>query len=265
MSESLEVATAEGAISVRIDGEPGKPWLLMSNSLAADMSMWTQQLPAFGARRRVVRYDTRGHGASSAPPGPYDFAGLVADVVAILDHLDIAQTDVIGLSLGGATALGLGLARPERVRKLVCCCARAIYPAPALQAWDQRIAQVAAGGVESVIEETLPRWFTPETLAARPELAAQARRMMATTSRAGYIGCVEALKSLAYFDKLPSLHVETLFVAGERDGGVPPQAMQETAATVPGAKFGIVPGAAHIANMENASAFDALVLAFLAQ
>ena len=108
MSERIEVRTGEATLSVRIDGEKGAPWLLMSNSLAADLSMWDPQVGAFGAHRRLVRYDARGHGASSASPPPYDLGRLVGDAVAILDRLDIEAADLVGLSLGGTTALALG-------------------------------------------------------------------------------------------------------------------------------------------------------------
>jgi 3-oxoadipate enol-lactonase len=253
------VRTRVGGLAVEIDGEAGKPCVLLVNSLASDHAMWAPQIAALSAHRRIVRYDARGHGESFAPPAPYDFAGLTGDIVSILDGLGVESADVMGLSLGGTTGIALALSHPERVRKLICCCARGVYPAPAMAAWDQRIAQVRAGGMDAVIGETLARWFTP---AAPPALVDEARRMMRATSVEGYVGCVEALKTADFVKALPSLKVPALFIAGERDGAAPPEAMGEMAAAA-GRPLRVVEGAAHIANMERAEAFNALALDFL--
>lgn len=263
MSERLEIQTGDATLSVRIDGEPGAPWLLLSNSLAADASMWDPQVEAFGGRRRVVRYDSRGHGASSASLPPYDLERLVADAVAILDRLDIEAADVVGLSLGGTTALALGLAHPDRVRRLVCCCARGAYPPEAVASWDQRAARVAAGGPEVVADETIARWFTEEGLRERPELARDARRMILATSREGYVGCVAALSSARVSERLSALRPPALFAAGERDAAVPPTVVKAMAEATPGAAFAVVAGAAHVANLERPEAFNAAVIPFL--
>ena len=264
MSETLTVRAGDALLEVRIDGDAAQPWLILSNSLAADMTMWTSQVAEFSCHRRLVRYDARGHGGSSAPPGPYDFNRLVGDVVAILDRLDISQTDIVGLSLGGMTALGLGLSHPERIRKLVCCDARAEFPPAAIAGWDQRMQAVAAGGVAAIVEETLARWFTPATFRERPEIIRSARAMMLTTSAEGYLGCVSALKALDYRRRLPQLRIPTLYLVGEQDGGAPPDVMREMADVTPHAEFAVVLGAAHIANWEAPEAFNAAVLGFLA-
>ena len=263
MSETLKIASGAALLNVRIDGDESLPWLVLSNSLGADMSMWEPQVDAFTRHRRVVRYDTRGHGASSAPPGPYDFAGLVADVVAILDRLEIAQADVVGLSLGGMTALGLGLARPDRVRRLVCCDARAEFPEMAIAGWSQRMESVAAGGVEAIVEETLTRWFTATTFCKRPDIISHARDMMCSTSVAGYLGCVSALKGLDYRRHLPGLTVPALYLTGSDDGAAPPDVVRDMAAATPRAEFFAVPAAAHISNLEAPEVFNRRVLAFL--
>src|SRR3712207_4811904 len=117
-------------------------WLILSHSLAADHTMWDAQIPALTTRYRVLRYDTRGHGLSDAPDGPYSFDMLVDDVVALMDHYAIDKAAYMGLSLGGMTGLGLALAHPNRVEKLVCCDARADTPEPVMKGWDERLATV---------------------------------------------------------------------------------------------------------------------------
>ncbi len=263
MTINLNVLAGSASLAVAVDGAEGLPWLIVSNSLATNKSMWDDQLADLMRLRRVVRYDTRGHGVSSAPAGAYDFAGLTADVIAIMDHLRIAQADVLGLSLGGMTALGLGLDHPDRINKVICCSARADFPPAAIAAWDDRIKAVSDGGMAAVVEGTLGRWFTEATHKERPAVVERARQMILSTSVAGYCGCVQALKGLDYLRRLPQLRKPALFVAGASDSSAPPAAMREMAANTAGACYLEIPNAAHIANMENVALFNQAVFDFL--
>lgn len=247
-------------LSARVDGEAGKPWLLLSNSLAADLTMWDDQMALLTRTHRVLRYDTRGHGQSAAPAGPYSFDDLVADMVALLDHVGAERADVIGLSLGGMTALGLGLAHPERVRRMVVCDARADAPAPFVQSWDDRIAAIRAGGMAAVVDGTLARWFTPAADASVPE---RAKAMILATSPIGYEGCAGALKRLDYLRHLGGMTVPVRYVVGAEDMGAPPPAMRAMAEATPGASFVEIAGTAHVPNMENPAAFAAALGDFL--
>ena len=253
------VWTNEATLAVRIDGEAGRPWLLLSNSLATDSGMWDDQMPLLTRTHRVVRYDTRGHGESSAPEGPYSFDMLVADMEAVLDHLGISSADVMGLSLGGMTALGLGLTHPQRVRSLVVADARADAPRPFVEAWDARIAAVREGGMAAVLDGTLERWFTERGRARRPEAVERARAMILRTSPAGYIGCAAALQRLDYLRHLPDMRLPALYVVGSEDSGAPKDAMQAMASATPGGRLALIEGTAHISNMEDPAAFEAAV------
>jgi 3-oxoadipate enol-lactonase len=263
MSDVFPITAGDATLAVRIDGDEDLPWLVLSNSLATDMTMWDAQISELSRLRRIVRYDTRGHGRSSAPAGPYNFDRLVDDVIAVMNHLHIRTADILGLSLGGMTALGLGLDHPERVRRLICCDARAVFPPTAIAGWDQRMSAVASGGMSAILEETLARWFTPMTHRVRPDIIERGRRMVLSTSAVGYRGCAAALKTLDYFRRLSGLRRSTLYLVGEEDSGAPVAAMREMAAATPRADFIVVPGAAHIANMENSAAFNAAVCDFL--
>lgn len=259
----VTVTSGTARLSARVDGEEGRPWLVVSNSLASDLTMWDDQIPTLTRTHRVVRYDTRGHGRSSAPEGPYDFPMLVADFVAVMDHFGIRSADIMGLSLGGMTCLGVGLAHPDRVERLVCADARADAPPPFVASWDQRIAAVAQGGMAAVLDGTLERWFTGKTRQERPDVVERARAMILATSTTGYIGCAEALKGLDYLKDLGRMRAATLYVVGGEDMGAPPDAMRAMAAATPGAEFALIEGAAHVANMEDPAAFDAIVADFL--
>lgn len=257
----LSVPSGEATLSARIEGDAGNPWLLLSNSLAADLSMWDDQIALFCLTHRVLRYDTRGHGQSSVPAGPYDFPMLVADTVALLDHVGADRADVIGLSLGGMTALGLGLAHPGRVGRMLVCDARADNPPPFVAGWDDRIAAISAGGMEAIRDGTLARWFTP---ASKPEQRERAGRMILSTPAPGYIACARALQGLDYLRHLPGMTVPVTYLVGAEDLAAPPAAMQGMADATPGGHLVTLPGLAHVPNMERPDLFNQAVGPWLA-
>lgn len=250
----------------RIDGaERGEaPWLVLSNSLAADHTMWDPQVPLLTSRYRVLRYDTRGHGRSDAPAGPYSFAMLVDDVIRIMDHHGVGKATFMGLSLGGMTGLGLAIEHGGRIDKLVCCDARADAPEPYVKAWDERLAVIDKEGLRGILQATVERWLVPSFRAAHPEVVAKIERMILETPVTGYKGCAEALKRLDYLKDLGAIAVPTLFVVGAEDMGAPPEVMRRMAEAVPGAKLVIIPDAAHLPNLDNTLAFNEAIAGFLA-
>jgi 3-oxoadipate enol-lactonase len=257
----VEVRAGDATLSVLVEGDAGKPWLLASNSLAADLGMWEDQIPLFTATHRLIRYDTRGHGRSSVPDGPYSFNRLVADMVAILDHVGAARADVLGLSLGGMTALGLGLRHPDRVGRLVVCDARADAPPAFVAGWDERIAAVAADGMAAIAAGTLARWLTER---CDPAVRARAERMILATPPAGYVGCARALQGLDYLRDLPRMRPPVLYVVGAEDTGAPVEAVAAMAEATPRAELRVLPGLAHVPNMEDQQAFAEAVGPWLA-
>ncbi len=263
MSSTHHVSANGANLSVSIDGAASLPWLVVSNSLATDHSLWNPQLATLTRIRRVVRYDTRGHGKSSSPGGPYDFAMLCGDVIAIMDDLGISSADFLGLSLGGMTVLGLCLDHADRVNRAICCCARADFPPPMISAWDDRIGMVKAGGMQTVVDGTLGRWFTETAKHMQPDIVEHAREMILGTSLNGYCGCAEALKRLDYRRRLPDLLKPVLYVAGQYDAAASPEAMRDMAGATSNARFALIPDAAHMANLENATRFNTVIHDFL--
>jgi 3-oxoadipate enol-lactonase len=249
--------------SVEASERSDPSWFILSNSLAADHTMWDPQIPALTSRYRVLRYDTRGHGLSDAPDGPYSFDMLVDDVVALMDHYGIDKAVYMGLSLGGMTGLGLALKHPQRVEKLVCCDARADAPEPFIKGWDERVAVVERQGMRGILQGTMERWLVPSFRKENPEVVARIEQMILSTPVAGYKGCAEALKGLNYLKDLPRLTVPTLFVVGAEDMGAPPDAMRVMADATPGSRLAVVPNAAHVANIDNAAGFHDAIADFL--
>ena len=257
-----ETTTAKGLFT-RVDGGGDRPWLVLGHSLASDHGMWDGEVPALAERYRVLRFDMRGHGASTPPLGAYRFGDLVDDVIAVMDHHGVAAASFMGLSLGGMTGLGLALAHPERVERLVCCAARADAPDMFRRAWDERYELVTRRGTEGLVDSTLERWLTASFRAAHPAAVAKVAAGIRGTSDQGYKACIAALKSLDYLKDLGTLRVPTLYVAGAADESIPLAVMEEMARVTPGARLAVVRDAGHIININQPEAFAAALAGFL--
>ena len=177
-----------------IDGPDGAPVVVLANSLGTSSAMWAPQVGPLAQYRRVVRYEHRGHGGSSAPPGPYSIADLGGDVVELLDHLEVERASVCGVSLGGMVAMWIGSRHPERVDRLVLACTAAHLP-PA-EGWYDRASTVRAEGTGVLLPALLGRWFTPGFTERRPEAAAEVEAMLAACAPDGYAGCCEAIATM---------------------------------------------------------------------
>ena len=256
------IETSKLRLNVVDEGPRDAPAVIFSHSLAANVDMWAAQSAALATRLRVVRYDTRGHGGSDVPDGPYGFPDLVGDVVALLDALGIARAHFVGLSLGGMTALGLALDHPDRVLSIcVANCAARTAPA-ACAMWDQRIRTARDQGMQALVEPTLARWCTAAMIERRAPQLAMLRQMIAGTPVAGYIACCAALKTLDYFDRLSSLALPVMFIAGAHDPAVPVCSMREMHDLVWGSRYVELPSA-HLSNIECEAAFTAALEEFL--
>ncbi len=257
-----QVTTGDGCgIAYRVDGPDEAPVLILSNSLGTAMAMWEPQLAAFAARFRVLRYDSRGHGASDVPAGAYSMDRLGRDVIELMDALGIARASLCGVSKGGMVGQWLGVRAPERIEKLALCNTAAYMGPPA--GWDQRIAAVTAGGMAAMTEPVLERWFTPEFRATAPEAIAPVRDMLLTTAPAGYAGCCAAIRDMDLRITDPLIRRPTLVIAGSRDPSTPPDVTGAVAAMIPGAQL-VTLEAAHLSNIEQPDGFTRAVLDFLA-
>jgi 3-oxoadipate enol-lactonase len=236
------------AVEFAVDGPADAPVVVLSNSLGTSMEMWQPQLTALSACFRVVRYDARGHGRSPVPPGPYSIDDLTDDVVELLDRLDVQQAHLVGLSMGGATVLHVAARYPERVLSLAVLCSGVAFGTR--EGWQNRAATVRSLGVGAVAAAVVENWFTPVRRDADPDLVRWAIDMLAATPRAGYAACCELLATLDIRADLEAVRAATLLIAGAEDQATSLAAMNVIAAGVPQSRLVIVPGAAHIANVE---------------
>lgn len=249
-------------IHYRIEGSG--PWITLSHALTTDLSMWDSLAAALSKRFTVLRYDTRGHGATSAPPPPYDFEMLVADLQGLLDALGVERTHFVGLSMGGMIGQHFALAAPTRINHLVVANSISRVPPETAAVWQQRIDQAKAEGTAALAPATLERWFTAPYRATHPEVMARITRLIAATPVAGYVGCAEAIRRLDVTGRLGAVAAPTLVLVGADDPGTPPAASRAIAEAIPGARLEIIPSASHLSCLEQEAVFNRLVADFLA-
>jgi 3-oxoadipate enol-lactonase len=247
-------------IAYTIDGEPGAPALVLSNSIGTTRELWSRQVDAFTAMFRVIRYDARGHGGSSVPAGDYTMDQLGRDVLSILDAERIAAAHVCGLSLGGLTAMWLGVHAPGRVTGLVL--ANTAARVGSTESWTERIALVRGAGMAAVADRAMPIWFSKEFRERDPDTVHGYRAMLQSCSAEGYAGCCAALRDTDLRPDIAAIRCPTLVIAGRADVATPIESAELLRDSIPGARL-ITLDAAHLSNVEQATGFSEAVLAFL--
>jgi 3-oxoadipate enol-lactonase len=248
------------AVAYSTAGPEGAPVVVLSNSLGADRGMWDPQVPALAERFRVLTYDTRGHGESPAPAGPYTVDDLVDDVLALLDEVGAARAHVVGLSLGGMTAMRLAAREPDRVDRIAVLCTSAkTDPQPLLD----RAATVRSGGTAPLAATVAGRWLTPEFAAEQPALVARLEAMIAGADDEGYAACAEVVGRIDLREDLGRIAAPTLVVSAAEDLALPPAHQQAIADGIAGAELLTVSPGAHLANLERASEITGALLAHL--
>jgi 3-oxoadipate enol-lactonase/4-carboxymuconolactone decarboxylase len=242
-------------------GRPDGDVVLLLGSLGSTLAMWDAQAAALGEHYRVIRADHRGHGGSPAPEGPYSIDDLVGDAVALLDRLGVARAHVVGLSIGGMTAMRLASLHPSRVGRVAVLCTSALFGPPEM--WTERAGLVRSSGTSAVAGTSMERWFTAAGLAADPGLRERYEPMVASIDPEGYAGCCEAIREMDLRADLPRISAPLLVIAGAQDPATPPDHARLIASSVPGARLLVLPDAAHLAAIEQPGAVNAALLLHL--
>lgn len=257
---AVRVEVAGATFHVWLDGPADAPCVVLAHSLGSSHAMWERQVAAFAREWRVLRYDTRGHGATAVTPGPYTMERLGRDVLGLLDALGVGQAHFCGLSMGGATGLWLAAHAPERFGRFVLCDTAPWLGPP--QTMLDRAATVRRAGLGGLADATMERWFTPEFRRAEPDAVAAIRAAFLATPPEGYAACCEALAGYDERGSLPRITRPVLVVAGTHDPSPPVATAREYAARIAGAGFVELP-AAHLTNIGATEAYNAAVLRFL--
>jgi 3-oxoadipate enol-lactonase / 4-carboxymuconolactone decarboxylase len=245
----------------RIDGRDDRPALFFSHSLGCDHTQWDEQAGAFEPYFRVVRYDTRGHGATEAPPGDYTIEILARDALALADALGIQRFDWCGLSLGGMIGQWLAAHAAERVSALVLANTSANFPDPGVM--ESRRKTVLEQGMAALEETAMGRFFTPEDVAANTTVVQRMRRVFLATDPRGYAGCCAAIRDMDQRPLLKSIHAPTCIIVGDRDVSTPWRGHGEILAqSIAGSRVEHLP-TAHLGDLGAPRSFNAALARFL--
>jgi 3-oxoadipate enol-lactonase len=242
-----------------LHGKEGAPWLAFSHSLACSVRMWDPQIAAFKDRFRILVYDTRGHGQSAAPKGPYSLEALTDDLHALLKTLNIARTHFVGLSMGGMIGQVFSLKYPAIFDRMVLADTGHTQTPETLKQWQERIQTAETKGMQPLVQPTIERWFTPPFRNSEP--ARKIAAIIEKTPVAGYVGCCHAISKLNTTARLKDIKRPVLAIAGEQDAAAP--GTRYVGENIPGAKLVMIPQAAHIANLEQAETFNRALRDFL--
>ena len=244
------------------DGDPNGRPVVFSNSLGTDLRLWDRLLPQLPKGLRLIRYDKRGHGLSDCPVGQFGMGDLVQDAAGLMDALGIKDAVFVGLSIGGIIAQGLAAERPDLVKAMVLADTAAKIGTPAM--WQDRIDAVRKGGIVSLADPILERWFSKSFRETRSTELAGWRNMLIRTSLDGYAGCSLAIAETDLLESTARLTLPTLVVVGDEDGATPPDLVRETAELIPGSTFRVISGAGHLPCIEKPEIMAEHITTFLA-
>lgn len=243
----------------RIDGPADGAPVVFANSLGTDMRLWDPILPLLPEGLRILRFDKPGHGLSSCPPAPYTMGSLVRHTEALMDLHGFKDALFVGLSIGGMIAQGLAVKRLDLMRAMVLSNTAAKIGTKDM--WADRIDAVEKGGIESLADAVIERWFS-RAFCAGPQVELW-RNMLAQQSDTGYAGCSAAISGTDFFTPTSGLRLPTLGIAGDEDGSTPPDMVRETVNLIPGSQFHLIRGTGHLPCVEKPEEFARVLTDFM--
>lgn len=255
-----EIENASVRLYYELSGNDGGEVLVLGNPLGSNLHMWDKVLLWFGSRYRVIRFDTRGHGRSSVPPGPYKIEDLGRDVLGLLDSLGVECVNFCGLSMGGMVAMWLGISAPQRVKRLVMANTGARIGTRKM--WDERIALVTKAGMAGVAASTPARWFTPGYRDGHAKEMERIQEMVSATDQEGYVACCGVLRDSDLTGEIAGISVPCLVITGSDDPATPPSDGLKIHQVIRDSKY-VELEASHLSAWERAKEFGAEVVAFL--
>lgn len=257
-------ATINGyKLAYRLEGNQRGPVVVLSHALATSMDIWGYQLPLLMRRFRVLLYDLRGHGGSESPGASYTLEELASDVAALLEHLEIPRAAFVGVSIGGMIGQIFALQFPDKLSSLVLCSTGSQTEQQGKNTLEDRINKVRSEGLQTQIQPTLARWFSPRFIEEAPHTMAWVSDLILSTSVEGYVGCCRAVQGLDITEALSAIQARTLLISGEQDLGFPERISRAIQQRVAGSELVVLRDAAHLGNVERAHAFNEILAGFL--
>lgn len=225
------------------------PTVILGPPLGTTQAVWAGVAYRLADDFRVVTYDLPGHGADAARPADFTVHDIAAAVTRIADELGAETFHFAGCSISGGVAQCLALDFPARLASVAVLCAGTTFGTP--ESWEERIGEVVADGTRSLIPDTADRWFAAgfldEDIAAGP----MTLELLGMTNDDAYVECCKALAGYDVTGRLHDIRVPSLFLAGAQDLGNTPEAMRGLADQVAGARFAVIPDAAHLCMVEH--------------
>ncbi len=236
-------------------GPDNAPPIVFANSLGSDFRIWDAVARALD--HRIIRYDLRGQGLSDAAPGPFGIADHADDLAALLDAAGVETCTLVGISVGGMVAQCLTARQPHRVGALVLCDTAARIGTP--ERWAARIEAVERGGLAAIADTAVDGWFSPGFRERHPDEWTGWRTMLLRTPVDGYLATCAALRDTDLSREAGQIQARCLCVGGDADGATPPDAMRQTAALIPNARFEVIERAGHLPCLERPERLAALI------
>lgn len=258
MSDFLTLASHR--LHYKIEGAENAPVILFCNSLGTNLHMWDEQIASLTNTFRVVRYDRRGHGQSTASSVPFTIEDLGKDVLALIEHLALGKVHFCGLSIGGLVGQWLGINASHKLHSLTICASAAKIGTA--EAWLERAKMVREQGLSPLLEGTEQRWFTPEFTQKNPQVKTAILNEFLETSAEGYAQCCEALATADFNADLFKIKVPTLCIYGDDDPVCPASDLIHIARNVQKGQDLGIPGR-HIFNLESAEQFNTALTSFI--
>ncbi|MFD9485278.1 alpha/beta fold hydrolase [Streptomyces sp. NPDC059991] len=249
--------TTTNTLQYRCDGPEDAPVLVLGPSLGTTWHMWDRQIPELAGSWRIVRFDLPGHGGAPALPA-LSVAELADRLIATLDELGVQRFGYAGSAIGAAVGADLALRHPQRLASLALIAASARFGTA--DEFRQRGVVVRSNGMDPIARGVPERWFTPAYAAAQPAIVEWAVQMVRTTDPGCYIAACEALAAFDIRADLARIGVPTLVLAGAEDRVTGPGDARTLVAGVPDARLAVVPGAAHLAPVEQPAAVTDLLV-----
>jgi 3-oxoadipate enol-lactonase len=244
-----------------VEGPEEAPAIAFLNSLGTDLRMWDAQVEALRSRFRIVRHDSRGHGASDTPKGPYSIGLLGSDVVALLDAMEIERVHLCGESMGGLVALWLAANHPQRVE-------RAIFASTAVKIgskdrWDERVRALEEGGMDDIRDMVMGRLLTSSFRERSREVTKLVEATLVSTPPDGYAASCLAVRDADLTHEVGRIRAPSLILVGADDVGISEREARDLHERIAGSELVVLEDASHLCNLEQPERFNQAVLTFL--